>query len=159
MLLGDFADHVLHLGKLAFGYIPIVRSDGEPFSLKERARDAGEFFPKLVFGCIQCRQKLFRLLSLQSAGSSDIKPMAASINDCVDTNALPNVSELPAAQDSHGYFRCERAQDCTSGLCQHRLGGPTDDRRERTVVIQENRKAAFARTSDFFNMLECRGKH
>src|SRR5262249_4919823 len=159
MLRGDFAHGSLHFGEVAFLYVPIMRSDRESFSLNERARDADEFFPKLFFRCIECRQKLLRLLSSQSAWSGNIKSVAASIKDPVDTNARTNVPELPAAEHSHGYFRREPAQDCPSGVSKHRLVRPTDDWRKRTVVIEKNRKAAVARISDFFDVLKCQRKH
>ena len=74
-----------------------MRSDGETLSFNERARNAGEFFPKLFFRCIQRWQELRRLLPPQSARSCDIKSVTASVNDRIDSNALTNVIEISAA--------------------------------------------------------------
>src|ERR1700730_13782419 len=97
MLRDDLADRALQLVKVVFIYLPIMRSDGETFSLNERPRNAGEFFPKPFFRCFQRWQKLYCLLSPQPARSGDIKSMAASINDPIDSNTLANVFELSAA--------------------------------------------------------------
>src|ERR1044072_463268 len=97
MSRGDLADGALELGKVSFIHVPVMRSDGETFSLDERAHNASEFFPKVFFRCIKYWQKLRCLLSPQSAPSGDIKSVAASVNDAVDADALANVFELSAA--------------------------------------------------------------
>ncbi len=99
MSRSNFADASLQLWKVSFIYLPVMRGDGETFSLNERARNAGEFFSKLFFGRIQRRQELSRLLSPQPARSGNIKSVAASVNESIDINALANVVELAAAED------------------------------------------------------------
>ena len=39
-------------------HLSMMRSDGETFSLNERARNAGEFFPRLFFRCVQRWQEV-----------------------------------------------------------------------------------------------------
>ena len=97
MLRDDLAHRALQLGKVVFIYLPIMGSDGETFSLNERVRNAGELLSKLFLRDVQRWQKLYCLLSPQPARSGDIKSMAASINDPIDSNTLANVSELSAA--------------------------------------------------------------
>src|SRR5437867_12914170 len=95
MSCGDLADSAFKLGKVAFIHLPIMRSDGETFSLNERTCNAGEFFPKLLFRCLQRWQEFRRLLLPQSARSGDSKSVAASVNDRIDSNTLANVIEIP----------------------------------------------------------------
>src|SRR5437870_4927564 len=130
MSRGDLADGALQLGKVAFIHVPVMRSDGETFSLDERARNAGEFFPKLVFRCIKCWQELRCFLSPQSAQSGDIKSVAASVNDRIYADTLANVFEFPATEDRDRGFRREYAQNCPSGVQKHRFVGPTDNWRK-----------------------------
>src|SRR5437660_6555489 len=151
MSRGDFADRSLQLGKVAFVYVPVMRSDGKTLSLDKRSRHAGEFFMKLFLRCIQCWQKLCCFLPPQAARSGDIKSVTASVNNSTDTNTVADIFEFPATEDCDRHFRRERAQDCPSRIHKHRLVRPTDNRRKRAVVIEKNRKAAVAPASDFFN--------
>ena len=96
MLRDDLAHRALQLGKVVFIYLPIMRSDGETFSLNERTRNAREFFPKLFFRCIQRWQELRRFLPPQSARSCDIKSVAASVSNRLDSNTIANVIEIAA---------------------------------------------------------------
>ena len=156
---GDFFDRSLQLGKVAFVYVPVMRSDGETFSLNQGARHAGEFFMKLFLRCIQCWQKLCRFLPPQAARSGNIKSVAAGVNDPIYGDPLANVFEFPATEDCDRHFRRECAQDCPSGIHKHRLLRLTNNRGKRAVVVEKNRKAAVARASDFFNVLKCGRKH
>ena len=159
MSLGDFAQSCLYPGNFSFIHVPVMRSDGKTFSLNQGARHAGEFFMKLFLRCIQCWQKLCCFLPPQAARSGNIKSVAASVNNSIDTNAPADVFEFPATEDSDRHFRRECAQDCPSGIHKHRLVRLTNNRRKRAVVVEKNRKAAVAGASDFFNVLKCGRKH
>src|SRR5213082_3579123 len=107
MSLSDFAHSCLYPGNFSFIHVPVMRSDGKTFSLNQGARHAGEFFMKLFLRCIQCWQKLWCFLSPQAARSGNIKSVAAGVNDFIYGDALADIFEFPATEDSDRHFRRE----------------------------------------------------
>src|ERR1043166_9192670 len=104
-----------------------MRSYGETFPLHACAGDSGKLFIKLLFDNVEPRHKIRGHFIAQSARASNIKPVAAAVNNCVNIHAPANVVEITTAKDCDWRMHGQRLQRLPHGTREKCFLGVTYD--------------------------------